>query len=559
MKKLFVVSFLCLLFAEIINAQGYTPQVGDTILFYPLSKKAKTLAMGYDCFYDATKIKKKSRKILEDDYYVSQSAKSNISYKFKDTYRYKCAENGLTPFDEIEGHTFRVSKMERYTYKNKKENEAFLLFLTRLNDSSKLILRVPFYDDKVNFLTKKFICEKEEGIYPQKRYLYVNLPCLSVNYMDSIRNVFVGKELFYKEKHISDINSRIAIANDFKSISKAINNEVLSETYFDVFSLNKCKDVRFEKCSISDFDHPFAICTYCFMGGKEVEVKIPLVYIAGNSSYFNKGKWSNYLFDNLFTTKEKELPLIFEKEGCVDIVEKFSGKEVYYGLKEKYRYDGREALSSRYNAEKNIQINNGRNYVILEGLYKCIKFDVIRSHISSDDVFAFLEDSLGFQFRVPATSLFSGTSEQRKISYYYKDHLCEDFQEYFLLKDEAIALMRERQLLAIKKEKEEKERFQSWVKKYGSTYANYIKDLNQSELEKFEKMASKYGKSTAKMMVERKVRIGWSKQMCIDSWGHPDDINRTIGSWGVHEQWVYGEIYCSYLYFEDGVLTSIQN
>lgn len=61
------------------------------------------------------------------------------------------------------------------------------------------------------------------------------------------------------------------------------------------------------------------------------------------------------------------------------------------------------------------------------------------------------------------------------------------------------------------------------------------------------------------MMVEGKVRIGWSKQMCRESWGEPDDINRTTGSWGTHEQWVYGEYDCDYLYFENGVLTSIQN
>ena len=84
-------------------------------------------------------------------------------------------------------------------------------------------------------------------------------------------------------------------------------------------------------------------------------------------------------------------------------------------------------------------------------------------------------------------------------------------------------------------------------------------DLTEEQSEKFERLAPKYGKATAKMMVEEKVRIGWSKQMCKESWGEPDDINKTIGSWGTHEQWVYGDIYCDYLYFENGVLTSIQN
>jgi hypothetical protein len=42
-----------------------------------------------------------------------------------------------------------------------------------------------------------------------------------------------------------------------------------------------------------------------------------------------------------------------------------------------------------------------------------------------------------------------------------------------------------------------------------------------------------------------------------ESWGDPEDINRTVGSWGVREQWVYSNE--NYLYFENGILTSWQN
>jgi hypothetical protein len=41
------------------------------------------------------------------------------------------------------------------------------------------------------------------------------------------------------------------------------------------------------------------------------------------------------------------------------------------------------------------------------------------------------------------------------------------------------------------------------------------------------------------------------------AWRKPNNINRTITKWGVHEQWVYGGH--GYLYFEDGILTAIQN
>lgn len=47
-----------------------------------------------------------------------------------------------------------------------------------------------------------------------------------------------------------------------------------------------------------------------------------------------------------------------------------------------------------------------------------------------------------------------------------------------------------------------------------------------------------------------------TKEMCKEAWGEPYDINRSSGSWGTHEQWVYGS---SYLYFEGNKLTAIQN
>lgn len=53
------------------------------------------------------------------------------------------------------------------------------------------------------------------------------------------------------------------------------------------------------------------------------------------------------------------------------------------------------------------------------------------------------------------------------------------------------------------------------------------------------------------------VTIGMSKDDVIaSSWGRPESINKSIYSFGVHEQWVYGGR--NYLYFEDGRLTSIQ-
>ena len=54
------------------------------------------------------------------------------------------------------------------------------------------------------------------------------------------------------------------------------------------------------------------------------------------------------------------------------------------------------------------------------------------------------------------------------------------------------------------------------------------------------------------------VSIGMTKaQVLASCWGKPESINRTVTAYGVHEQWVYN--LKSYVYFENGVVTAIQN
>jgi len=45
-------------------------------------------------------------------------------------------------------------------------------------------------------------------------------------------------------------------------------------------------------------------------------------------------------------------------------------------------------------------------------------------------------------------------------------------------------------------------------------------------------------------------------QVLASSWGKPSKKNVTVTSGVTHEQWVYGN--SNYLYFDDGILKSIQ-
>lgn len=61
--------------------------------------------------------------------------------------------------------------------------------------------------------------------------------------------------------------------------------------------------------------------------------------------------------------------------------------------------------------------------------------------------------------------------------------------------------------------------------------------------------------------VHHRLVRGMTEEQVIATIGYPNDINRSTGEWGVHEQWIYGGLIgrARYFYFENGILTSWQN
>lgn len=88
-------------------------------------------------------------------------------------------------------------------------------------------------------------------------------------------------------------------------------------------------------------------------------------------------------------------------------------------------------------------------------------------------------------------------------------------------------------------------------------YDRVVLIAKQQKAKRLATLTKKYGSANAKKIIDGYVVIGFSKQMCREAWGEPNSINKSTGSWGTHEQWVYGS--GSYLYFENGKLSSIQN
>jgi len=107
---------------------------------------------------------------------------------------------------------------------------------------------------------------------------------------------------------------------------------------------------------------------------------------------------------------------------------------------------------------------------------------------------------------------------------------------------------------------------QGWACKVGFTQAvgkcwpmppEIVKKMEAEKRESAKLLASERKKELAERR-EKGVQVGMSQvEVRQSSWGRPNSVNRTSTSRGTHEQWVYGGH--NYLYFEDGILTSIQN
>lgn len=66
---------------------------------------------------------------------------------------------------------------------------------------------------------------------------------------------------------------------------------------------------------------------------------------------------------------------------------------------------------------------------------------------------------------------------------------------------------------------------------------------------------------TKAAIADGKIHIGMTQDQARAAWGRPSDINRSVGPWGVSEQWVYRRAYGGgqYLYFKNGILESFQD
>ena len=91
--------------------------------------------------------------------------------------------------------------------------------------------------------------------------------------------------------------------------------------------------------------------------------------------------------------------------------------------------------------------------------------------------------------------------------------------------------------------------------------ANQIVDSTNKvkAMERRNRLITEYGFEIYGKIKSHQYWLGMTSDMAIESLGYPKIKNKTVGSWGVHEQWVYEKGKEIYLYFENGILASYQN
>lgn len=205
------------MFLICLNAQSYTPDPGSVIRFYPVSDFYKNCLLGYDCFF-------------------TPNAYKNGKVKISPKYRFM-QEKGVTPFVEIENHTFTIISSSVENEYSKVDKRAFLCFLKR-DDGQEIILRVPFVRNKKDNKLTQNMSITTMGHWGYIRGLKglnfnISIPCCLEKDFSYMKGKFEGKDILY---HInSDRNyeeekeySKILIANS-KEIQKPYDEKIYSK------------------------------------------------------------------------------------------------------------------------------------------------------------------------------------------------------------------------------------------------------------------------------------------------------------------------------------------
>lgn len=493
---------LAALFITICNiafADSYVPKVGQQFQFYPVAESSKLMNKGFDCFYDPTR------------------AIKNGKIKIKPAYRFMVDANGVTPFSEIEGHTFEIKKTIKENEDKKVDKQNFLCYLSR-EDGKEILLRIPYVPKKTdNIFTQQMalvVANTKTDIWGKKTTSYsyqISLPVYPVLLYNGIKREYSGKYIVYHPFYLSpfDIDKKKAqdaITTSFKNMTDCLNKEKFIEYNKAIY----CNDISFIGYKGLAFTQPVAECTW---DNKNVYIPVFNFRAAGDLS-----SGPDFSMVVIFQEKESFIKQELEKRDKEINMHDYVNQDLRF-----QKSDYKDIARSYWDKLKASTIGTGTNYPLVENeVYHCYGVDLCSYNDGYSSSLSFLfEDKKGKKFEIGLVTITANNSNR--------------YKPIFIRESEYQAEIRRREEEAESRRRGEEQR----------------------KAERLKRLTQLYGASNAKTIMEGKVRVGFTKSMCREAWGNPDDINRTITSWGTHEQWVYGHE--SYLYFDGDKLTTIQN
>ena len=511
-----ILTILLVLLPTTIYSQHRIPNKGENIQFCPVTEEQRMIHAGYDCFYAEDLVYKKGK------------------IRFKNNYRFKKGKNKLTPLVEIENYTFHVRDIKTVRIMNKL---VMLIYLTRNEDGENVVLRLQLEGRRDNDMLSNSMFEYKKG-YNNFGNIdnglvvdRINLPYINSDSLKVFKERYRQKNIVVNHTTIRNLGGN-AIGNeagkDLDNLVEIVNNRKIN---FNQGDLCFCIGIDFVKTT-NESSNKIPCAKLRTSQGRIID--IPLCY-------FNKeSKKDIYLFSKFFITEEVYNEMRLTNFALKSLIKKYVGKDVYYGLDNTFTSD---------QLEKCIILGTNSKFDLKKGKYRCLDFVVnkevikrTKSSYTTDYPYVILQESLGeTKFKVGI----------RAEDYSGKGNCFEKYFTHAYLAEEIIA---ERERKEIKKQQELENEF-------GKEYGSYLSWHSDEYIKRFRKLKRKYGPYIAKKILNREYEIGWSEDLVIESLGYPDDKNRSVGPWGVHEQWIYRSKYsydATYLYFENGKLKSFQ-
>ncbi len=477
--KILTIVTLAALLPALSWADSYCPKKGEEFVFYPVSKVYKQVIKGFDCFY------------------VPELAYKDGHTRPEREYRFKVDANGVTPYSEIEGHTFVLESALKENADKPVSQQNFLCFLIR-DDGERLLLRIPFVRKSTdNTLTRgmSVILNEKNSFRTGPSLCLINIPACPVSQLEKLSGQMTGQTLSRQTGREVDMT----VSTLVKYLNKDLGDEIVRSTSVH------CDSISFVDVKGYVFRQPLAFGT---LNGKKI--KLPVFDFRGNGesvygSYFS--------INTVFRAPVEIKPLVAENAPKSVLATETSEEPAE--VKEE-----NSAIAANTTTKQNTAEEDASAYIIEE---------------------VPVETNLWVLDEKPKNVVAKEKVEVKAVEIPTQPIIVKKVSEPKKVVAANTALPATP--VEIK------------------TPEITVKDGPDPEIqerltkERLADLTKRFGAKNAKIIADGKVSIGFTQDMCKEALGEPDYINTTQNMFTTLEQWVYG--HDLYLYFQKGKLQSI--